>query len=145
MESCCTEPPPLVLFGRGCGWPIAMSEELHLKLFWSSPFDGGMAEKKRLYLGEVKMSGEKGKHTAYTAMSEAFSVPSSRSVYQQQRVSVENTSGDTPPLSSLSTGPWSPRGRMPPPVMADDTNQRAIRVPVVSCRIASPSSGVRFR
>lgn len=82
MESCCTEPPPLVLFGRGCGWPIAMSEELHLKLFWSSPFDGGMAEKKRLYLGEVKMSGEKvsipptlpcQRHSLYPAVGQCIS------------------------------------------------------------------------
>lgn len=59
-----------------------MSEELHLKLFWSSPFDGGMAEKKRLYLGEVKMSGEKvsipptlpcQRHSLYPAVGQCIS------------------------------------------------------------------------
>lgn len=92
---------PLFCLADGCGWPIAMSEELlHLELF---------------SLTVVWQKRCRGKREAYRLQCHLGGIIcTQQSVYQQQRVSAENNSGDTPPHSSLSsTGPWSLRGRKP--------------------------------
>lgn len=118
-----------------------MSEELHLKLFWSSPFDGGMAEKKRLYLGEVKMSGEKvsipptlpcQKHSLYPAVGQCIS----SNVYQQRI-----------PLVTPHPSPPSPRGLGPREAACPPRNgRRLINEPFayLSCRVVSRRHRVVF-